>query len=107
MKPITNDMLSSLIQKFQSGRQPSLPPTNMTNGMGILGTSITAPIGAMTLALMGRLNSPAESPAEMAKLINALSFCPATLVMVLAAFTLRVALQSQIIGWQVFGQSPA
>lgn len=74
MKPITNDMLSSLIQKFQSGRQPSLSPTNMTNGMGILGTSITAPIGAMTLALMGRLNSPAESPTEIAKLISALSF---------------------------------
>jgi hypothetical protein len=74
MKPITNDMLSSLIQKFQSGRQPSLPPTNMTNGMGRLDTSITAPIGAMTLALMGRLNSPAESPAESEKLISALSF---------------------------------
>jgi hypothetical protein len=74
MKPITNDMLSSLIQKFQSGRQPSLPPTNMTNGVGILGTSIIAPIGAMTLALMGRLNSPAESPAETEKLTSALSF---------------------------------
>ena len=34
-------------------------------------------------------------------------FCPAILVMVLAAFTIQVAVQNQIIGWQVFGQSPA
>jgi len=74
MKPITNDMLSSLIQKFQSGRQPSLPQTNMTSGTVIPSATNIAPIDAMTLALMGKLHSPAESPAEMEKLISALSF---------------------------------
>ena len=72
--PITQDMLQSLIQKLQSGRQTLTPQPSATNGLGIPGNSIQAPIDATTLAVMGRLQSPAESTAEIAKLINALSF---------------------------------
>ena len=73
MKPITNEMLASLIQKLQSGRQQPTPQTKLASGLGIPGTPINAPMDAMTLALMGRLQSPAESRAEIAKLTAALA----------------------------------
>ena len=60
--PVTQDMLQSLIQKLQSGRQP-VPQANATNSMVDI-----------TKALMGRLQSPAESTTEIEKLNNALSF---------------------------------
>ena len=60
--PVTQDMLQSLIQKLQSGRQP-VPQANATNSMV-----------DNTKALMGRLQSPAESTTEIEKLNNALSF---------------------------------
>jgi archaellum biogenesis ATPase FlaH len=71
MKNITQEMLEALIKKLQSGRQPAAPKTNVANGLGIPGAPINAPVDAMTLALMGKLQS--ESPAEIAKLINALA----------------------------------
>ncbi|NBV72174.1 MAG: hypothetical protein EBR60_09085 [Burkholderiaceae bacterium] len=71
MKNITQDMLETLIQKLQSGRQPVASQTKMSGEMGIPGAPINAPMDAMTLALMGKIES--ESPAEIAKLINALS----------------------------------
>jgi hypothetical protein len=71
MKNITQEMLEALIQKLQSGRQPAAPKTNVAKGLGIPGAPINAPMDAMTLALMGKLQS--ESPAEIAKLINALA----------------------------------
>jgi archaellum biogenesis ATPase FlaH len=73
MKPITNEMLSSLIQKLQSGRQQTTPQTKLASGLGIPGTLINAQMDAMTLALMGRLQSPPESTAEIGKLTNALA----------------------------------
>lgn len=74
MRPVTNNMLQSLIQKLESGHQQSILQGNATNGLGIPGTSINTPMDAMTLALMGRLQSPAESMAEIEKLNSALSF---------------------------------
>jgi archaellum biogenesis ATPase FlaH len=73
MKNITQEMLVALTQKLQSGRQPAGTQTSVTNAMGIPGTPINAPMNAMTLALMGKLQSPAESPAEIEKLTAALA----------------------------------
>jgi len=73
MKNITQEMLVSLTQKLQSGRQPAAPQTSVTNAMGISGTPINAPMDAMTLALMGKLQSPVESPDEVDKLMAALA----------------------------------
>ena len=72
MKPITKDMLELLIQKLQSDRQPASPQTNITNA-GIQGAPINTQIDAVTLALMGKLQSPAELPNEIAKLTSALA----------------------------------
>jgi len=71
MKNITQEMLEALIQKLQSGRQPA-PKTNVPKGLGIPGTPIIAPIDAITLSLMGRVQSPAESTTEISKLTAAL-----------------------------------
>lgn len=73
MIPVTQDMLQSLIQKLQLGREP-VPQANATNSMGLSGTPINTPMDDITMALMGRLQSPAESNAEIEKLNNALSF---------------------------------
>jgi hypothetical protein len=72
MKNITQEMLEALIQKLQSGRQPA-PKTNVPKGLGIPGTPIIAPIDAITLSLMGRHQSPAESTTEISKLNTALA----------------------------------
>jgi hypothetical protein len=45
----------------------------VANGLNISGTPINVPIDAATLALMGKLQSSAESNAEMAKLTSALA----------------------------------
>jgi hypothetical protein len=74
MKLVTNNMLQALIQKLESGRRPSIPQTNVPNGLDIPVTPINTPIDATTLALMGRLQSPAGSIAEIEKLNSALSF---------------------------------
>ena len=71
--PVTQEMLQSLIHKLQSGRQP-IQTTNTTNSMGVQGTSISTPIDGITKALMGNLQSPAESPTEVSKLNSALSY---------------------------------
>jgi len=72
MRPISQDMLQSLIQKLKSGRQPA-PQANMANPMGIADTPINIPMDGITKALMGRLQSPAESPTEVCKLNGALA----------------------------------
>jgi hypothetical protein len=73
MKNITHEMLETLIQKLQSGRQP-VPPTNATNSMGLSGSPINTPMDDITKALMGKLQPPTESTTEIEKLNNALSF---------------------------------
>jgi len=72
--PVTQDMLQSLIQKLQSSCQITAPQSNVTNGLSVSGTPIDIPMDAMTLALMGKLQSPAESEGEMVKLTSALTF---------------------------------
>ena len=72
--PVTQDMLQLLIQKLQSSRQTTAPQSNVTNGLSVSGTPINVPMDAMTLALMGKLQSPAESEGEMVKLTSALTF---------------------------------
>jgi len=74
MMPVTQDMLQLLIQKLQSSRQTTAPQSNVTNGLSVSGTPINVPMDAMTLALMGKLQSPAESEGEMVKLTSALTF---------------------------------
>ena len=71
MKSITQEMLETLIQKLQLGRQPA-PKTNVPKGLGIPGTPMIVPIDAITLSLMGRVQSPAESTTEISKLTAAL-----------------------------------
>jgi hypothetical protein len=73
MKNITEEMLEMLVQTLQSGRQ-SAPQTSVANRLGIPGTPIDAAMDATTLSLIGKPQSPAESPIEIAKLNNALSF---------------------------------
>ena len=73
MKNITQEMLETLIQKLQLDRQPATPQTKVAQGLNIPGAPINAPMDAMTLALMGRSQSPAESPAEIGKLNGALA----------------------------------
>ena len=73
MKNITEEMLETLVQTLQSGRQ-SAPQTSVANRLGIPGTPIDAAMDATTLSLIGKPQSPAESPIEIAKLNNALSF---------------------------------
>jgi len=73
MKNITEEMLETLVQTLQSGRQ-SAPQTSVANRLGIPGTPIDAAMDATTLSLIGIPQSPAESPIEIAKLNNALSF---------------------------------
>lgn len=70
--PVTQEMLQSLIQKLQSGRQ-LVPQANVTNPMGITGTPINTPMDDITKALMGRFQSPAESLIEIGKLNSALA----------------------------------
>lgn len=71
--PVTKDMLQSLIHKLQANHQ-SAPQANVTNSIGPLGTPINTPIDGITKALMGNLQSPAESPTEVSKLNSALSY---------------------------------
>lgn len=73
MNNITEKMLETLIENPRSDRQPFTPKMKMTPAIDIAGTTIKSPINAMTLALMGRFASPAESPAEITKLENALA----------------------------------
>ena len=70
--PVTQEMLQSLIQKLQSGRQ-LVPQANATNPMGITGTPINTPMDDITKALMGRFQSPAKSLIEIGKLNSALA----------------------------------
>ena len=74
MKNITQEMLETFIRKLQSSRQPAAPKTSITKCLGLSGTPINASMDAMTLALMGKPQSPAEPKAEMAKLTSALAF---------------------------------
>ena len=69
--PITQDMLQSLIQKLQSGRQPALH-AGATNSTGITGTPINAPLDELTISLIGKHQPHPETPAELAKLTSAL-----------------------------------
>ena len=73
MKNITQEMLETLIQKLQSGRQQPTPQTKLASGLGIPGKPIIAPMDAITLSLMGRHQSPAESTTEISKLATALA----------------------------------
>ena len=68
--PITQDMLQSLIQKLQSGRQIALHAST-TNSIDITGTPINTPLDKLTISLMGK-HQP-ETPAELAKLTSALA----------------------------------
>lgn len=70
--PITQDMLQSLIQKLQSGRQPALH-ASATNSIGITGRPINPPLDELTIALMGKHQPPPETPAELAKLTSAIA----------------------------------
>ena len=70
--PITQDMLQSLIQKLQLGRQPALH-ASATNSIGITGRPINAPLDKLTIALIGKHQPPPETPAELAKLTSALA----------------------------------
>lgn len=74
MKNITTEMLTSLVQKLQSDSQLSIAVSNLTEGIILDSKPINTSINSISLALMGRLNSPAESPTEIEKLISALSF---------------------------------
>jgi len=73
MKQVTNQMLSILIQKIQAGHPPTTKKTNLNSGLAIAGTPINTPTNDLTLALIGRLQSP-ETPTEIAKLNSALAF---------------------------------
>ena len=73
MKPVTNEMLAILIQKIQAG-QPISKETNLSSELVIAGKPVSTQMNDVTLALMGRLQSPAESPTEIGKLNSALSF---------------------------------
>jgi hypothetical protein len=74
MKPVTNEMLSALIKKIQINRSPTDQETHVVNTLGIPGKPINGPLDSMMIALLGRIQSPAESPTEIAKLNSALSF---------------------------------
>jgi hypothetical protein len=73
MKQVTNQMLSILIQKIQASHPPTTKKTYLNSGLAIAGTPINTPTNDLTLALMGRLQSP-ETPTEIAKLNSALAF---------------------------------
>ncbi len=70
--PITQDMLQSLVQKLQSGRQPALH-ASAANLIDITGMPINTPLDELTISLMGKHQPPQESPAELAKLTSALA----------------------------------
>lgn len=70
--PITQDMLQSLIQKLQSGRQLALH-ARATNSIGITDTPINTLLDQLTSSLMGKHQPPLETPAELAKLTSALA----------------------------------
>jgi AAA domain/Primase C terminal 2 (PriCT-2) len=74
MKPITQEMLESLVHKLQAGRLLPSAQNMPTNKLGIPGTPISTPIDDVTAALIGKPSSPAESPEELVKLNTALSF---------------------------------
>jgi hypothetical protein len=73
MKNITQEMLEILIQKLQSGRQLSIRQSNVANRVGIKSAPIKIPAGVTTLELVNKLQPPAESPTEIAKLASALT----------------------------------
>ena len=102
MKPITKEMLASLIHKLQSGRQQPTPQTKLASGLGIPGTPIIAPKDAMTPSLMGRLQSPIESPTEVGKLNGTLALLSSDVSYGAGRF--YDSTLNQIIGWQAFGQ---
>ena len=74
MKPVTDEMLQSLIQKLQASRERFTPQSSPSKELDSLGRSINPSIDITTLALMSRIQSPVESSAEIAKLNSALSF---------------------------------
>ena len=74
MKNITQEMLETLIQKLQSGRQSAAAQTKIPSAVVIPGAPINAAIDDTTLSLIGKPPSPAETPIEIAKLNSALSF---------------------------------
>jgi len=74
MKNITAEMLATLTKKLQSSHQLTAPQSNVANGLNVSGTPINVPIDAVTLTLMGKLQSPAESEGEIVKLSSALAF---------------------------------
>ena len=71
MKPVTDDMLQSLIQKLQASSRLLTPQSSLFKELGLLGEPINTTLDPMTLALMGRLQSPVESSAEIEKLNSA------------------------------------
>ena len=73
MKLVTNEMLAVVIQKIQAGHPPTIKNTNLNSTLVIAGTPISTPTDDLTLALMGRLQSP-ETPTEIAKLNSALTY---------------------------------
>jgi hypothetical protein len=76
MKPISQEMMSSLIQKLQSSRQPTTTTKVKPNGLNIPGAPINTPLNAMTRGLIDQVKMPDESVAEIEKLSSALSFLP-------------------------------
>lgn len=74
MKPVTDVMLQSLIQKLQASSRLSTPQSRSFKELGLLDKPFHTTLDPMTLALMGRLHSPVETSAEIEKLNSALSF---------------------------------
>ena len=70
MKPITQEMLTLLIQKLQVAMPRTAPQVHLNKGFDISGIPINAPMDDVTLALMGKQS---ESTAEIAKLESALA----------------------------------
>lgn len=70
MKPITQDMLVTLIDKLRVTKLPTVQKSPVNHSLGIPGIPIRGPQSALTQTLR---RGPAESPSEIAKLQSALA----------------------------------
>ena len=73
MKPVTQEMLESAIKALHKTNELDKQKELVNEELGKPCESENTTIDETTLALMGKLQSPAESPAEIAKLTSALA----------------------------------
>ena len=73
MKPVTQEMLESAIKALHKTNELDKQKELVNEELGKPCESENTTIDETTLALMGKLQSPAESPAEIAKLTTALA----------------------------------